>query len=131
MLQWLALLLIVAASIFLIYYFYLNKKERVIALTYQDLFQLFVISSGIYAIYSLLITLAFMSTYRIEQYLYLANFGLIYLLVGKVTPVFENKGLPVRRWGVVFALILAAIALMTFVAINSHGEMTGAHRRFD
>src|SRR5690554_962084 len=95
-LQWLALLLIVAASVFLVYHFYFNKKERVTTLTYQDSFQLFVISSGIYTIYSLLITLAFMSTYRIEQYLYLVNFGLIYLLIGKGTPVFENRGLPVK-----------------------------------
>jgi len=130
-LQWTALFLILIASIYLIYRFYISRKETPLEIGYKDLFSFFVISSGIYTLYSILVTLAFMSTYRIEQYLYVINFGLVYFFIGKIKPVIIDKGIPVKRWGIIFVLVLMAIALMTLVAINSHGEMPGMHRRFE
>lgn len=130
-LQWMALLLIAVAAVYLFRRFYSQKQNSLIAVSHQDVFSLFVIVSGVYTLYSIIITLAFMSTYRIEQYLYVVNYAVIYLCIGKIEPMWEDRGLQMRKWLVLMVMILVALAVMTFVAINSHGEIPGAHRRFE
>jgi hypothetical protein len=130
-LQWIALLLIVAAAVYLFRRFYGQKQGLLVTITYRDVFSLFAISSGIYTLYSIMITLAFMSTYRIEQYLYVVNYAVIFLLIGKIQPPWEDRELPVRKWTILLVMLLVAIAIMTVIATNSHGEMPGANRRFE
>jgi hypothetical protein len=130
-LQWMAVLLIAIAAAYLFRRLYSQKPNSLISVSHQDVFSLFVITSGVYTLYSIIITLAFMSTYRIEQYLYVVNYAVIYLYIGKIEPRWEDRGLQMRKWSVLMVMILVALAVMTFVAINSHGEMPGAHRRFE
>ncbi len=130
-LRWIALLLVAAAAAYLFRRLYSQKANSLIPISHQDVFSLFVIVSAVYTLYSIMITLAFMSTYRIEQYLYVVNYAVIYLYIGKVEPTWEYRGLQMRKWSVLIVTILLALAVMTWVAINSHGEMPGAHRRFE
>lgn len=129
-LQWIALLLVVASAVYLFQRIYNRKSGSLIAFSYQDVFLLFVVLSGVYTLYSIMITLAFMSAYRVEQYLYVINYAVIYYFIRKVEPAWETEGLPLRKWAILMGLILIAIGVMAFVAINSHGEMPGAHSRF-
>lgn len=129
-LQWIALLMLVLGMIYFVFRFYFLRSEKYIKITYRDLFQFFVWISASYTLYSIIITLAFISTSRIEQYLYVLNFGMIYYFIGKVNPVGKVRPLPVRRWLALLLLALVFIGLMTWIAINSHGEMPGAQRRF-
>ncbi|CAG4989717.1 hypothetical protein DYBT9275_00355 [Dyadobacter sp. CECT 9275] len=128
--QWIALISILLLTGYWIYYFYFRSKENIITIGYQDIYKLFLLHLGQYAFFSLLITCAFMSTYRPEQYLYLVNLALIAWLIGKPQPAFTSRGLNVSRWAINFIFILAVIALLTAVAVSSHGELKGAQIRF-
>jgi hypothetical protein len=129
--QWVALILAALFFIFSLYRFYIRNKTAETQLTFDDVKLFFFANLGLYTVYSLLITCAFMSLYRIEQYLYLLNGIVIFLLIGKCKPAFANRGLNVSRWAINLLFLLAIIALLTAVAVSSHGELKGAHSRFE
>lgn len=86
---------------------------------------------GLYMVFSALITGAFMSTYRIEQYLYFANYAIIMLVLPKLAPTCEPREINAGKWLKYFTLILAIIAILAFIAINSHEPYPNEHRRFE
>jgi hypothetical protein len=126
-----ALIVVLIFASFTLYQFYVKAKRKTATLDFEGLKIFFLGNLGLYTIYSLLITCAFMSLYRIEQYLYILNLIAIALLIRKPVPNFAVKGVNVSRWALNFFLVMAIIALFTFVAINSHGELKGAHNRFE
>lgn len=130
-LQALAFVLIAVAAAYLFLRYFRHQRDSLIPLSYQDVFSLFVLGSAVYTLYSIIITLAFMSTYRMEQYLYLVNYAIIYLTIGKIEPKWKVHGLEMKKWSVLMGFILIAIAVMSWVAIHSHGELPGAHQRFE
>ncbi|GAB3898978.1 hypothetical protein GCM10028803_19330 [Larkinella knui] len=129
--QWVALaaLLIAGISWFMLYY--RTKRTEFVSYDYSDVRTFFIGHFSLYAAFSFLITGAFMSGYRPEQYLYLVNLGFVTLLIGNAKPRFSNRGLYGSRLAMGFALLLVFIALLTLVAINLHGEMKGMNRRFE
>ncbi|MNL80349.1 hypothetical protein D3C87_2071780 [compost metagenome] len=72
-----------------------------------------------------------MSLYRIEQYLYILNVAILGFLVKKTQASFSDRGLNLSRWAINFAFIIAIFAILTAVAISTHGELNGANRRFE
>lgn len=86
---------------------------------------------GLYMVFSALITGAFMSTYRIEQYLYFANYAIIMLVLPKLVPTYEPREINAGKWLKYFTLVLAIIAILAFIAINSHEPYPNEHRRFE
>jgi hypothetical protein len=129
--QWIALLSVLISAGLWFYYFYFKQKKQSIDLTYNNISNFLFGHLGLYTFFSILITGAFLSIYRLEQYLYIANIIVIYFLIGKYQPVFTNRGLNINRWFVNLLFLLAIIALYTAVAIASHGELKGAQVRFD
>ncbi|MCF0058430.1 hypothetical protein [Dyadobacter sp. CY356] len=129
--QWIALLLILLTSGYWFYHFYFNNNENSIAIDHQDAIRFFLAHLGLYTIYSILITCAFMSLYRIEQYLYIINILVIGFFIRKFQPGFTNRGLNFTRWAINLIFILAFLAVIVVVAISSHGELIGAHNRFE
>ncbi|TLU98757.1 hypothetical protein [Dyadobacter luticola] len=127
----LALLLVLAFSSFSLYWFYFKKRTEFIELQQKELQLFFFSYLGLSTIYSLLITCAFMSLYRIEQYLYIVNIAAIGFLINKFDSHFSQRGLNVSRWVVNFIFILAFFAILTAVAISTHGELKGANVRFE
>ena len=129
--QWIALLSVLISAGFWFYYFYFKQKTQFIELTYNNILIFLFGHLGLYTFFSILITAAFLSIYRLEQYLYIANIIVIYFLIGKFQPTFTNRGLNVSRWFVNLLFLLVIVALYTAVAISSHGELKGAQVRFE
>jgi len=128
--QWTALLVTLLTASFWFYYFLFKQQESTLIISYDDVSRFFLGHLGLYTFYSILITCAFMSLYRMEQYLYIINVLIISILIGKYKPSFSNRGININQWAVNFIFILAIIALLTSVAVSSHGELKGAHSRF-
>lgn len=109
--------------------YYATKTDSI---TYksQEVYIFFLAYWGLYIIFSLLITGAFMSGYRIEQYLYIANWLLVALFIRKVSVGFYPQSITLRQWGINLGLVFFVIALLAFALINSHGELPNAQKRF-
>ncbi|WAC10357.1 hypothetical protein [Dyadobacter pollutisoli] len=129
--QWVALLLVIAFAGLSFYKYYILKHGELLQHDDRALQLFFFGNLGLYTVYSLLITCAFMSLYRIEQYLYIANLIVIGFLINKFQPSFSNRGLNVSRWAVNFLFVMALFAILTAVAVSSHGELKGANSRFE
>jgi hypothetical protein len=74
----------------------------------------------IYTVLSLIITGAFISIYRIEQYLYLVNYFIVISFIGKLTPDFQptefQLGHPVK----LLFLIISLLGIVAWVATQIH-----------
>ncbi|PWJ59543.1 hypothetical protein CLV98_102377 [Dyadobacter jejuensis] len=126
-----ALLLVLLSSGFWLYYFYIRNKALVISVELQDIKRFLLGQLGLYAVLSLLITGAFLSTDRIEQYLYFLNLIVIGLWIDKYSVTFSSRRLNWSRWGINLVFVLAVIALFAAVAISSHGVLHHAQNRFE
>jgi hypothetical protein len=124
---WLSLGLILAFSVF---YYRRLKNLNTGTFAYSEIKLFFLGLFAIYIIFSWLITGAFLSTYRIEQYLYLINFVIIILLINKTEASFTSIEMNVKTWLIGFAAVVLLIAVLTLVAINTHGEMDHSQKRF-
>src|SRR5690606_34431055 len=86
---------------------------------------------GLYICLSLLITGAFFSTHRPEQYLYLINLILIYFLLNTRSATFQPGETPTSKWVKWVFVLLLLFGSLAFIAINLHDEaLPGAHNRF-
>lgn len=83
-----------------------------------------------YILYSLLLTGAVFSTYRIEQYLYLVNYAVILLLIGRTVPYFAPQEMQPAKWGRLLLVILGILAVCALIAMNTHEAFEGMQRRF-
>ncbi|MCG8308402.1 MAG: hypothetical protein MI975_13495 [Cytophagales bacterium] len=129
--QCIAFALIVIQTAFVLLKYHFQRKDRLTEYAYEDVKALFISYFGVYTIFSLLITGAILSTYRIEQYLYIVNFGIILLILPKLRPVFLSKKVNAEKWGAHFLFMFLIIAVLALIAINIHGEMPGAQIRFE
>lgn len=124
--QVIALMLMLGTGIYWTHNFSIKQS----GLSYTRLRTFFLVYFGLYTICSFLITGAFLSTYRIEQYLYLVNLFIILIFLQKAPMPAIQKIVYQRHWGLLMVGILLAIAVLAFVAISSHGELKGAQVRF-
>ncbi|WP_341225133.1 photosystem II biosynthesis protein [uncultured Arcticibacterium sp.] len=125
---WLSLALILFFS------WYCFKRIKALntgKLTYADIKIFFVGLFGIYMIFSWLITGAFFSTYRIEQYLYLINFVLIVVFINRAEVPFIPTEMNVKTWLTGLVGLVLLLAIFAFAAINSHDELENAKKRFE
>jgi len=126
-LRWDSLFFILAASTYWLYTY--SKSNQI---TYPTLKQFFIGHFGLYILLSLLVTSAILSTYRIEQYLYIVNFGIILFLLKDTTSIeFSKKELDWKKYAKNLAILFLIIATLALIASYSHGELKGAHDRFD
>ncbi len=127
--QWTALGMILVLTAWWWMRFYQNRAHRV-AYTQNEVYSFFLAHWGLYVMFSLLVTGAFMSGYRIEQYLYIANWVIVAFLIRKTQPEFIPKIIAPKKWAINFGILLVFFTLLTLVLINSHGELKGAQKRF-
>ncbi|MCF0073685.1 hypothetical protein LZD49_24615 [Dyadobacter sp. CY261] len=129
--QWVALLLLFAFGAYTLFAYHFRLKNGRSELGYDGIQVFFFLNLGLYTIYSLLITCAFMSLYRIEQYLYILNMVALGFMMQKTQASFSDRGLNISRWAINFVFIIAIFAILTAVAISTHGELNGANVRFE
>ncbi len=109
---------------------YQLKKEGNIEYTHQEVKTFFFSHFALYTLFSLIITGALISTYRIEQYLYLVNYVIILFAIPRLNPVFTPI-IEKKQWSWNLLILLLIIAFLAFIAINSHGDVPGMQRRFE
>ena len=112
-------------------FFFKNRRNVFKPFNQNDLGLFFRSSFLFYILLSLTITGAIVSTYRIEQYLYLVNYVLILLLLRKISPVMDVQQTYYRRWGRILLLILGILAILAVIAMNTHEAFEGMQRRFE
>lgn len=128
--QWISFLLATTFGAYWLYY-YLKPANPFSELSTTNLHRYFLTYFALYISFSIVITGAFMSVYRIEQYLYIVNFVVIAFLIKKPVPAFSDRGLNISRWAVNLFFVLAFLAILTALAISSHEELKGAQLRFE
>jgi hypothetical protein len=129
--QWTGLLLVAAFFAAALYKFYISNKTSETALDFDSLKQFLLTNLGIYTTFSFLVTYAFMSVYRIEQYLYVVNLVALVFLLGKPAPAFAARGINISKWAINLIFVLAIIGLFTAVAVSSHTDLKTARVRFE
>ncbi len=85
---------------------------------------------ALYIALSFLITGAFLSTYRPEQYLYLVNFIVVMGLISKRQAVFEPRPFQGKTYLKLGSFAVIVLGILAFVLIQTHGEIKGSHKRF-
>ncbi len=129
--QIIAFLLIIFQAGFVLIKYHFQKKDKLVQYSETEVKTFFISLFGIYIIYSLLRTGAFISVYRIEQYLYIVNFALILFVLPRLNPVFESRGIDTKKWSKYFLFVIIFIGILAIIAINIHGEASGSHKRFE
>lgn len=127
LIHWLPLALIFIMSGIWFWQFYRTDSE----LKFANIYAFFIGHLGLYIIFSWFITGAFLSSYRIEQYLYLANLLVIAVLIKKTNPTFYEHGINPKKWSINLAGILIFISILALIAMGSHGELKGTKKRFN
>ncbi len=127
--EWSGLVLILLFAVFWFYKYYSSRAESV-AYSYNDVHTFFTGHLSLYIVFSFIITGAFVSSYRPEQYLYVLNLIAILLLINKTHPEFSNGGIGLKKWSINFAGVAVFIALLALIATYSHDELKGAQKRF-
>jgi len=99
----------------------------------KDTQLLFVICFAAYIIISYCVTGAFKGVFLLNHHLYVVNYILVLILLGKHFPAFqenEGSGLDTKKWLPTVVVIISVIILLALIAINIHGEMGSANERF-
>jgi len=99
----------------------------------KDIIFFFLTYFIVYVFISYVVTGLFAGNTALNHHLYLLNIILILFLVSKkydaIFTIVSNK-VETKKWFYYLLIILAFIAILTLVAINSHGEVGRAHTRF-
>lgn len=123
--QWGSLLLIVLTGVW-----QFRKFNAAASLTGTEVKNFFFTHWAVFMLLSFIITGAFVSIYRIEQYLYLVNFVAILLLIGKANPTTEGLPFEPKKYLRFAAVLIAFIGILAYIAIQSHGELKNYKKRF-
>ena len=91
---------------------------------------LFFVYFGWYILLSWLITGALVSGYRIEQYLYLANFLAIALLLRKSIPAFQLKTITSKQWILYIIGTILIVSVLAFIALHMHEPWERFNERY-
>lgn len=88
---------------------------------------------AVYIFISYIVNGIFVGRAELNHHLYILNFILIWFLVRKERQaMFEivTNRINIKKWSVIFIMIIIFMAVLTLITINSHGEMGGSHNRF-
>ena len=110
--------------------YWVAKFRKTSAFSFGEVRKFFFGHWLLYILLSYIVTGAIISTYRIEQYLYLINFFVILLLINRATAKFKPEPFSFRKAFKVFGAIILFISLLASILIQTHGELKGSHKRF-
>ncbi|MBA4848923.1 photosystem II biosynthesis protein [Emticicia sp. BO119] len=127
--EWGGLVLILLLTIIWFYKYYISQPNT-LTYSYKEVHTFFVGHLSLYIVFSYIITGAFISIYRPEQYLYTLNLIVILLLINKTRPSFASHDIGLKKWSFNMAAVAILIAFLAIIAINAHDELKGAQKRF-
>ncbi len=110
--------------------YWVAKFKNSTALSFGDVRKFFFGHWLLYITLSYIVTGAIISTYRVEQYLYLVNFIIILLLIHRANAAFNPEPFNIGKAFKIVGAILLFISLLAFILIQTHGEIKGSHKRF-
>ncbi len=126
-----ALILLILFIYYVIRKNFVKVKSPVLSYEYADANRLFIGLFGLYIIYTFIRTGAFLSFAHFNHYLYIANLLIILWALPGIDPGFiKRESKPTNRV-FVFLILVAIMAVLAFIAINTHGEMPGMQLRFE
>ena len=99
----------------------------------KDILVLFIAYLAAYILVSYIVSGVFAGRFPSNHQLYVVNLAVILWLAAKqYTPFFGNPvaAMPVNKWFLYLVGIVIIILFLTFVSVNTHGVMGGAHERF-
>ena len=99
----------------------------------KDVQVLFILYFASYIFISYCVTGAFSGTFLLNHHLYVVNFVVVLVLLGRNFPAFfQDPGLDIRgtKWLQYFVAVVVIILILTFIIINIHSELNGANARF-
>ncbi len=107
---------------------YVKPKNTVY--TGNEVFVFFLGSWLLYIMFSVMITGAWLSGYRPEQYLYVLNLLLVIWGMKKVETSFMTVKNDPGAWLKGVMVLLAFFAVLAFILTQTHGQLSGANTRF-
>jgi len=110
--------------------YWVAKFRKTAAFSFEEVRKFFFGHWLLYILLSYIVTGAIISTYRIEQYLYLINFFIILLLINRANGEFKPAPFSFKKAVKIFGAIILFISLLAFILIQTHGELKGSHKRF-
>jgi len=99
----------------------------------KDVRLLFIVYFAAYILISYCVTGAFTGKFLSNHQLYVVNFIVVLILIGKHLPAFiENPAWEInsKYWWSYTMAIVSTILLLSFIVINLHGQLGGANNRF-
>jgi len=99
----------------------------------KDVRFLFIVYFAAYILISYCVTGAFTGIFLSNHQLYVVNFIVVLILLGKHLPAFIRNPVPginSKHWWLYAIAIVSIVMLLSFVAINLHGQLGGANDRF-
>ena len=99
----------------------------------KDISLFFFVYLAVYILISYMVTGLFAGKMELNHHLYILNIIVIFMLVrNERLAMFElvSDKVNSKRWLTYLIVVLLFIALLAVIAINSHGEIGGAHNRF-
>ena len=126
-----AIVLILLQTGYVLIKYHFKKNESMVSFSGSEVKTFFLSHFAIYTIFSLLITGAIISTYRIEQYLYIVNYIIILLVLPKLSPVFEFREINSNKWFKNFLIVVGFIAVLAIIIINFQEELPNMNRRWE
>jgi hypothetical protein len=112
------------------YYTWLKSKTR---FERKDVLLLFAVYLAAYISLSYIVVGLFAGVLLLNHHLYWVNFIILLWLIGKQFPAFFDKPVSemnTNRWLLYVVGVVIVVALLALIAVNSHGEIGGAHDRF-
>jgi hypothetical protein len=111
--------------------YWVSKFSKDSTVSESKLFSLYIAFFGLYILLSIIKTGAFISTHRIEQYLYLVNFAVILYFIRGLKADFTDKATDWKKVTKGFVLMLLAMVAIALIAVNSHDvDLSGTNYRF-
>jgi hypothetical protein len=129
--QWLVFVIFMIPAIYWIRQFSGFKSSGLTTIKRPAIKHLFWGYFGIYILFTIFITGSFLSFYRIEQFLYILNFIIVVWAIPQLKPTESARPISPVKWAYALLIIILIIAVFTFIAINSHGEVPHMNRRFE
>ncbi|PHN06269.1 photosystem II biosynthesis protein [Flavilitoribacter nigricans] len=112
-------------------WYFFKRKDPAVSFSQQDATLFFRGYFLVYILFSLLLTGAFLSGYRIEQYLYLVNYAIVLFLISRSEPYFNPQAPQPAKWGRLLFIMLAILAICALIAMNTHEAFEGMQRRYE